>query len=80
MTEADIYASLTELFTELFADDRILLKPETTANDIEGWDSFNHLNLVVAVESRFGFRMQTQEIESLTKVGDMVQLILARTS
>jgi acyl carrier protein len=80
MTEAEVYTTMTELFRELFADDDIVLRPETTANDIDEWDSFNHLNIIVAVESRFGFRMQTQEIESLTKIGDIARLILARTA
>ncbi len=38
MTEAEVYAGLNELFHELFADDDLSLKPETTANDIEGWE------------------------------------------
>jgi len=52
--EADVYTGLNELFHELFADDGIVLKPETTANDIDGWDSFNNLNIMVAVETRYG--------------------------
>ena len=38
MTESEVYAELNELFHELFADDLIVLKPETTTNDIEGWE------------------------------------------
>jgi acyl carrier protein len=79
VTEAEIYDSLNALFRELFDDDTIVLKAETTAHDIPAWDSFNHLNIIVAVESRFGFRMQTREIEVLATIGDMVRLILART-
>jgi acyl carrier protein len=78
VTEPEIYATLNEVFRELFADDGIVLKPETTADDIEGWDSFNHLNIIVAVESRFGIRLNTREIEGLTNVGDMVRLIQAK--
>lgn len=75
MTEAEIYAGLTEIFQDLFADDTIVLKPETTAKDVDGWDSFNHLNIIVAAESRFGIRMQTTEIEKLANVGDLVSTI-----
>ena len=49
MQTAEIYEKLTELFRELFADDLIVLTPQTTANDIEGWDSFNHISVIVAV-------------------------------
>lgn len=79
MTEADIYQALTELFRELFADDDIVLTPQTTAADIEGWDSFNHLNLVVAVETRFGIRLNSAEIETLHGVGDLAAIIAAKT-
>ena len=80
MTEADVYRGLNELFHELFADDEIVLKPETTAADVDGWDSFNNLNIMVAVESRFGIRMSSQEIEGLKNIGDLANLVLARTS
>jgi acyl carrier protein len=79
VTEAEVYAGLNELFHELFADDDIVLKPETTANDIEGWDSFNNLNIMVAVETRYGIKMSSQEIEGLRNIGDLVSIILARS-
>ena len=78
MTEADIYAKLTEIFRELFADDSITLRPDTTADQVDGWDSFNHLNIIVAVESEFGVKMQTNEIEKLSNVGDLVRAIQAK--
>jgi len=49
METAEIYSKLTDLFRELFADDSIVLTPRTTADDIEGWDSFNHISVIVAV-------------------------------
>jgi len=79
VTEPEVYAVLTEVFQELFADESIVLTPTTTADDVEGWDSFNHLNIIVGVESRFRIRLQTREVEGLTNVGDMVKLILAKT-
>ena len=59
METAEIYSKLTDLFRELFADDSIVLTPQTTADDIEGWDSFNHISVIVAVETRFGVKMST---------------------
>ena len=49
-------------------------------HDVEGWDSFTHLNLIVATETRFGIKMRTDEIEGLTKVGDLVAIIVARAA
>jgi acyl carrier protein len=79
MTNEQIYAQLTELFRELFADDAIVLSPETTADDIDGWDSFNHISIIVAVETRFGVKMHANEIERLNNVGDLVAAIAAKT-
>jgi acyl carrier protein len=78
VTEPEVYAGLNDLFHELFADDDIVLKPQTTAADIDGWDSFNNLNIMVAVETRFGIKMTSTEVEGLKNIGDLVTIILAR--
>jgi acyl carrier protein len=78
MNNDQIYAQLTELFRDLFDDDSIVLTPETTAADIPGWDSFNHINLMVACEARFGIKFNTAEIESLHNVGHLVQVIASK--
>jgi acyl carrier protein len=75
MQTAKIYAQLTDLFRELFSDDDIVLRPETTAKDIEGWDSFNHLSVMVAVETRFNVKMKTSELEKFANVSELVSVI-----
>lgn len=75
MTEPEILATLTEIFREVFDDDSIELTMTTTADDVERWDSFNHINILVAAESRFGIKFQTAEIEGLKDVGEFVHLI-----
>ena len=70
-----IYAGLNAIFRDLFSDDAIHVGPATTAADIPGWDSFNHINLIVAAEVRFGIKFSTVEIEALKNVGDMAALI-----
>ncbi len=80
MDTAAIYEKLTEIFHDLFADDSIVLTPQTTANDIEGWDSFTNLNLMVAVESLFNVKLTSSEIESLENVGDLVATIQTKTA
>lgn len=75
MSNDDIYARLTEIFRDVFDDDDIVLTPNTTAADIHDWDSFNHINLIVAIETKFAIKFQTAEIESLKNVGDMVAVI-----
>jgi len=78
MTESEVYAGLTDVFRDLFGDPSIQLTPQTTATDIAGWDSFNHLNIVAGAEERFGVRLGTREVEGLRNVGDLAQLILKK--
>ena len=75
MPHTDVYGQLTEIFREVFDDDTIVLTPETTAADIRDWDSANHVNLIVSIESRLGIRFKTAELESLHNVGHLAALV-----
>ena len=75
MTEAEIYGALSELFSDIFLREDIVLKETTSAKDVEGWDSFKQIEIVMAVEERFGIKMQTREIDRLKNVGDLVTVI-----
>jgi len=78
MNEKDILNTLTEVFRDVFDDDDIVLTPDTTANDIDGWDSQTHVLLIVAAEQRFGVKFRTAELESLKNVGHFAELIRAK--
>ena len=75
MNEAQILEALTQVFRDVFDDDDIVLTSATPAQDIEGWDSQAHVNLIVAAEMRFGIRFRTAELESLHDVGQFARLI-----
>ena len=77
MTRQEAYARLTAVFRDVFDDESIELCDETTSNDIEDWDSFEHINLIVAVESEFSFKIPMGKVVSMKNVGEMVDLILA---
>lgn len=78
MQKPEIYSELNAIFRDLFDDDGIVLKPETSADDIEGWDSLAHINLIVAVEQKFKVKFKTAEIESLHNVGHLVDVIYSK--
>ena len=78
MQDEEIDARLTEIFHDLFADDAIVLRPETTAADVPGWDSIKHISLIVAIEDRFGIKWRTSEIDGLKNVGDLQRMIRAK--
>ena len=75
MQQQEIYAQLTTIFHDVFDDDTLVLKPDLTAASVPEWDSFNHINLIVAVESRLKIKFQTAELESMNSVGHLVALI-----
>ena len=77
MTREEVYERLNKVFREVFDDDSIKLNDETTADDIEDWDSFEHINLVVAVEEEFSFKIPMGKTVTMKNVGEMVDLILA---
>ena len=78
MDEAQIYARLTEIFQDVFDDDSIKVAPELTAKDVDGWDSLNHIRLILTVEKAFKIKFSTSEIGRLERVGDLVALIKSR--
>jgi acyl carrier protein len=74
----DIYARLAPIFRNVFDDDHLEIGPSTTAADVEGWDSFAHIRLVVAVEKAFEVKFTVSEIAALNNVGEFVDLIAAK--
>ena len=76
MTREEAFERLTNVFCDVFDDDTIELTEETTAEDIEDWDSFEHINLVVAVEEEFGFKIPMGKTVTMKNVGEMVDIIL----
>ncbi len=80
MTEAEIYAALTDIFRETFMNDEMALTPTLSAKEVKGWDSFKQIEIIVAAEERFGIKMSTRELDSLQNVGDLVRVVAAKTA
>jgi len=59
-------------------EESIQLTPETSAKDVDGWDSLSHIRLILTVERAFKIKFSTSEIGSMKNVGDLVELIEAR--
>ena len=78
MTREEVYVQLNEVFRDVFDDEEITVNDATTAEDIEDWDSLEHINLVVAVEKKFGIKFNMGEVNSMKNVGEMVTLIISR--
>ena len=74
-----IYEKLSEILRDQFDDDDIVAGPGLTAGDVDGWDSFAHIRLMLAVEKSFGVAFSASQISSLNNVGDLANLIAAKT-
>ncbi|HED65210.1 MAG TPA: acyl carrier protein [Planctomycetes bacterium] len=73
---SDLLGTMQEILRDLFDDDELIVTRETTADDVGGWDSLAHINLIVALEDEFGVRFATAEISSLKDEGQNVGALL----
>ena len=75
MNRAEILSKVAASIASILDQPNLVVTMRTTAEDIEGWDSFNHVNIVVAIESQFGIKFKPAEVEELRAVGEFVNLI-----
>lgn len=80
MTREEVFKNLTEVFREIFDDDTLVIGEKTNAEDIEDWDSLEHINLVVATEKKFNIKFDISEVGKMKNVGEMVDVILERVN
>ena len=76
----DIVQKVTGIFREVFGDPALVISDATSPVDIEGWDSFNHINLMMQLEEDFGLSFTTQEIGAIVSVGDLFRIIEMKTA
>lgn len=75
MNSEEILKRLTPIFRDIFDDETITVTRETSAKDIEDWDSFSQIRLVAAIEKDFNVKFKFGELNALRNVGEMVDVI-----
>lgn len=78
LTKEGVLAQVNEIFRDVLENDNLVIKNETTADDVEEWDSLTHLQLVVAIEKHFNIRFTSSEIINFSNVGEMCEGILEK--
>ncbi len=78
MSKEEIYERLNAIFRDVFDDDSIVVTPETNSDDIEDWDSLEHINLITAVEKEFSVKFNIVQVTGMKNVGEMVDIILEK--
>lgn len=78
MDKEKIRARLNEIFCDVFDDENIEIDENTTADDIDGWDSLEHITLISAVEKAFKMRFTMKEVSGMKNVGEMIDILAER--
>jgi acyl carrier protein len=72
LTHHDILKLLTRILRDVLGDQSIDLSMETQREDVKGWDSFNYVNFIAAVEIELGMKFKLADVESFKNVGEIV--------
>lgn len=80
MERNEVLDRVQVVFRDVLDDDEIVLTDQTTADDVDDWDSLSHIQLIVAVEKAFHVKFTSKEILSWKNVGELVDSILTRTA
>lgn len=78
MDRNELWERLNDVFRDVFDDKRIHVNEFTTSDDIEDWDSLEHINLIEAVEQEFRMRFKMKEVSGMKDVGEMADIIFER--
>ena len=73
-----VLEKVTEIAADVFGEDDLVLEDETTAADVEKWDSLTHLALMSELEDEFDITFTMGEVQSLKNVGELVDIIVAK--
>ena len=75
MSEIEIIKRLGDIFQDVFDDENLNISNDTTAEDIDDWDSLAHITLIVNIEKDFNIKFTLGELQDLQNVGDVIDLI-----
>ena len=79
MDNSQILNSIQEILRDVADDETIVISENSTADDVEGWDSLTHIQLVVAIEKQFKIKFTAAEIQKWKNVGEMIASIAAKS-
>ncbi len=78
MQREELLLQIQEIFRDVLDDEEIVLEPATTADDVEGWDSLTHIQLIVAIEKHFKIKFTSKEILSWKNVGELIDCLASK--
>jgi acyl carrier protein len=78
ISESQIYPALAEIFADVFMRDDIPLSDKLSAKDVDGWDSFKQIEIIMATEERFAMKFLSSELDNMKVLGDLVRPVAQR--
>ena len=78
MTREEIFNKVQDIFRDIFDEDDLVITDSSSSDDVEDWDSLNHINLVSAIEKEFKIRFALGELQSLKDVRAMIDLMVQK--
>ncbi|MEL7473004.1 MAG: acyl carrier protein [Planctomycetota bacterium] len=78
MDQATIRSDIQRVLAETLGVDQSAITPDADSASIEGWDSVNHLNIVLALETTFGVSFEPEEIEAMASVAGVERVVAAK--
>jgi len=75
-----LLSEVQNIMRDVLDEESIVLNETTTANDVDGWDSLTHIQLIVAIEKHFKIKFTSKEILSWKNVGEMLDSIFSKLS
>lgn len=78
MTKEEIFNSVQNIFRDIFKKDDLTISDSTSPDDIEEWDSLNHINLIITITKEFNINFSLEEMASLNNAGSLIDAIMKK--
>lgn len=75
MNKEEILSKVKGAFVSVLEHDNFQLTDETTADDVDGWESITHMMIISEVEKSFGIKFKLMDLMNMNNVGDLIKTI-----
>ena len=78
MSREEVFEKVQEIFRDVFDDEELMISDATNSDEIDDWDSLEHISLIISMEKEFSMKFDIKEVNKLENVGEMIDLILRK--
>ncbi len=78
MSREEVFEKVQEIFRDVFDDETLMISDQTNSDEIDDWDSLEHISLIVSMEKEFSMKFDIKEVNLLENVGEMIDLIIRK--